>query len=265
MLTKLFRYEIKCTLRTFGPMLLAMLLFTLLTKGIELLCGVLPFMKTVYFIMLPVNIILLIFSVLAAVIFLIQRFYRNMTGAEGYLMFTLPASVTSHLLSKLLTSVFWISVTAACAIGLGVLLIPFDQYDTVRTIANMLEMMIQQNFGLSLDHFITFLILYALISVTAFMSILYGSIAIGQLAVSKRALASVGGYLIFYAAQQALGLILLVVLFLCCGQSLFVENPVPPQGMLPALFASIMVIAAIIGCAGFFTARHLFTKRLNLE
>lgn len=265
MLNKLLRYELKCTCRTFLPMLAAIVLFTLLTKSMELLCGVFAFMKIPYTIMFPLNLILLIFSVFAAVIFLIQRFYKNMTGSEGYLMFSLPVSVTAHLFSKWLIGVLWISVTAACAVGLGVLLIPSDQYTALRTLGDTVDLALKQTMGLSLDQMISLLVLYLAVSIFAFMTIIYGAISIGQLAQSKRALASIGGYLIFYAMQQALNLILLAVLFLCYGQNLFTENPTVPQGVMPVLFGSAMIIELIVGCIAFFIAGRLFSKRLNLE
>jgi len=262
MLNKLLRYELKCTCRTFLPMLAAIVLFTLLTKSMELLCGVFAFMKIPYTILFPLNLILLIFSVFAAVIFLTQRFYKNMTGSEGYLMFSLPVSVSAHLFSKWLIGVLWISVTAACAVGLGVLLIPSD---ALRALGDTVELALKQTMGLSLDQMISLLVLYLAVSIFAFMAIIYGAISIGQLAQSKRALASIGGYLIFYAMQQALNLILLALLFLCYGQNLLVENPPIPQGVMPVLFSSGMIIQLIVGCIAFFIAGRLFSKRLNLE
>lgn len=262
MLNKLLRYELKCTRRTFLPMLGAMVLFTLLTKSMELLCNVFSFIKIPYTIMFAVNLVLLVLSVFAAILFLIQRFYKNMTGPEGYLMFSLPVRVATHLFSKWLIGVLWISVTAACAVGLGVLLIPSD---ALRALGDTVDLALKQTMGLSLDQMISLLVLYLAVSIFAFMAIIYGAISIGQLARSNRAFASVGGYLIFYAVQQALNLLLVVILFLCYGQDLFVSTPTIPQGMMPVLFGSVMVIELLVGCLAFYIAGRLFSKRLNLE
>lgn len=262
MLNKLLRYELKCTRRTFLPMLGAMVLFTLLTKSMELLCNVFSFIKIPYTIMFAVNLVLLVLSVFTAILFLIQRFYKNMTGPEGYLMFSLPVRVATHLFSKWLISIFWIFVTAACGVGLGVLLIPSD---ALRALGDTVELALKQTMGLSLDQMISLLVLYLAVSIFAFMAIIYGAISIGQLARSNRAFASVGGYLIFYAVQQALNLLLVVILFLCYGQDLFVSTPTIPQGVMPVLFSSEMIIQLIVGCIAFFIAGRLFSKRLNLE
>lgn len=45
--------------------------------------------------------------VVTAVI-LIQRFYKNLLGSEGYLMFTLPVTVSQHLFSKTIIAVVMI-------------------------------------------------------------------------------------------------------------------------------------------------------------
>lgn len=265
MLNKLLRYELKCTRRTFLPMLAVIVLFTLLTKSMELLCNIFSFIRIPYTIMLAVNLVLLVFSIFAVLIFLIQRFYKNMTGPEGYLMFSLPVSVVTHLFSKWLISIFWIFVTAACGVGLGVLLIPSDQYAALRALTDAADLTLRQIMGFSLDQMVSLLILYLAVSASAFMAVIYGSVSIGQLARSSRAFASVGGYLIFYAVQQALNLLLVVILFLCYGQNLLVLNPTIPQGMMPVLFGSVMVIELLVGCIAFYIAVRLFSKRLNLE
>ena len=158
MLNKLLRYELKCTRRTFLPMLAAMVLFTLLTKSMELLCNVFSFIKIPYTIMFAVNLVLLVLSVFAAILFLIQRFYKNMTGSEGYLMFSLPVRVATHLFSKWLISIFWIFVTAACGVGLGVLLIPSDQYTVLRAFMDTADLTLRQTMGLSLDRMVSLLV-----------------------------------------------------------------------------------------------------------
>ena len=265
MLNKLLRYELKCTRRTFLPMLAAMVLLTLLTKSMELLCSVFSFIKIPYTIMFAVNLVLLVLSVFAAILFLIQRFYKNMTGPEGYLMFSLPVRVVTHLFSKWLISIFWIFVTAACGVGLGVLLIPSDQYMALRAFMDTADLTLRQTMGLSLDRMVSLLVLYLGISASAFMAVIYGAVSIGQLARSSRAFASVGGYLIFYAVQQALNLLLVGILFLCYGQDLFVSNPTIPQGMMPVLFGGVMVTELLVGYLAFYIAGRLFSKRLNLE
>jgi hypothetical protein len=49
-------------------------------------------------------------------IVLIQRFYKNLLGDEGYLMFTLPVQSWSHILSKLAVSMLWTVVSGGVAL-----------------------------------------------------------------------------------------------------------------------------------------------------
>ena len=64
-----------------------------------------------------VAVLFALFAVLAAfallamlaviVIVAVQRFYKNLLGDEGYLMFTLPATPGQQIFSKLLVSLVW--------------------------------------------------------------------------------------------------------------------------------------------------------------
>lgn len=54
---------------------------------------------------------------LLAFVLMIQRFYKNLLQDEGYLMFTLPASVHQHIWSKLIVSSVWFIVTVLAIIA----------------------------------------------------------------------------------------------------------------------------------------------------
>ena len=52
----------------------------------------------------------------ADLIIQIQRFSKNLLGDEGYLMFTLPASVSQHITAKLVVAVLLDVLSVAAAI-----------------------------------------------------------------------------------------------------------------------------------------------------
>ena len=53
--------------------------------------------------------VIIVAAVFVVTIFLIlQRFYRNLLGNEGYLMFSLPATTAQQIISKALTAVIWV-------------------------------------------------------------------------------------------------------------------------------------------------------------
>ena len=51
-----------------------------------------------------------------AVVMMIQRFYKNLLGDEGYVSFTLPATVDEHIFAKLISSFIWFFATAVVVV-----------------------------------------------------------------------------------------------------------------------------------------------------
>ena len=49
--------------------------------------------------------------VILSAVFVLTRFYKGLLGDEGYIMFTLPASVHQHVWSKLIVSAVWFIAT----------------------------------------------------------------------------------------------------------------------------------------------------------
>ena len=47
---------------------------------------------------------------------MLQRFYQNLLGTRGYIMFTLPASVHQQVWSKLIVSAVWFIATGVAVI-----------------------------------------------------------------------------------------------------------------------------------------------------
>ena len=107
MLSKLIRYEWKAVARVCIPMYGGLILAAMLTHF--LLGNLERFSSTLY------DIITMAMSTLCFGLFMaafvltliiqIQRFSKNLLGDEGYLMFTLPASVSQHITAKLVVAV----------------------------------------------------------------------------------------------------------------------------------------------------------------
>lgn len=97
---KLLKYEWKACARICLPLYAVELLVAFINRllysdiGSKLLYGIPSIVMT----MLYAAIMVALFVVTAVV--LVQRFYKNLLGSEGYLMFTLPVSVSQHILSK---------------------------------------------------------------------------------------------------------------------------------------------------------------------
>ncbi|MFQ9127338.1 MAG: hypothetical protein ACLR4Z_11840 [Butyricicoccaceae bacterium] len=102
---KLLKYEWKACARTCLPLYGAIILVALINHLLyseavpDLLFGI------------PAAIMSMLYAVIFAAVFvataviLVQRFYKSLLGGEGYLMFTLPVSVTQHIFSKAIIAV----------------------------------------------------------------------------------------------------------------------------------------------------------------
>ena len=109
MLKKLLKYEFKATARTYGGMYLALLAASVLFGGsvwrwnstnsdaYSALVGLMSLVYTA----------VIIGTVVVTIMTIVQRFYRNLLGREGYLMHTLPVTESQLILSKLISSVVW--------------------------------------------------------------------------------------------------------------------------------------------------------------
>ena len=111
MLGKLLKYELKASARTLLPLYAGILI-------LSLICGAFfAAQADNFFNADKMNIFfgilyLLLFALWVAmgvltVVSIIQRFYKNLLGDEGFLMFTLPVSSTLLLTSKMLAAMLW--------------------------------------------------------------------------------------------------------------------------------------------------------------
>ena len=123
MLKKLLKYEFKATARTYGGMYLALLAASVLFGGsvwrwnstnsdaYSTLVGLLSLVYTA----------VIIGTVVVTIMTIVQRFYRNLLGREGYLMHTLPVTPAQLILSKLISSMVWLLCSIlVIALSLGV-------------------------------------------------------------------------------------------------------------------------------------------------
>ena len=146
MLGKLIGYETKAFGRIMLPLYGATLAFALFT-GLSIrflpesatsgLPGVLMFMLYG---------ILMMAIVIMTCVLSVTRFYKNLLGLEGYLMFSLPASTASLIASKVISVLIWSalsSVTALLSFAISALgaggIAPFRAFFEIFTYPEVLE------------------------------------------------------------------------------------------------------------------------------
>ena len=181
MLVKLIGYETKAFGRIMLPLYGAMLAFALFT-GLSLrllpedftsgLPGVLIFMLYG---------ILMMSIVIMTCVLSVTRFYKNLLGVEGYLMFSLPTDTASLIASKIISVVIWSAlstITGILAIALTVLgaggIVPFRDVWDFFTSPDFIE-----NLGTGLTATVLFLVMMIL-GAAASITRIYAGIAIGH-------------------------------------------------------------------------------------
>jgi hypothetical protein len=264
MLGKLFKYEIKATTRWFIPLYLAVLLFSFINRFLN------PFemaessvsvsmQTTLSVLSLFIYFALIVGIMVMTLIIMIQRFYKNLLGDEGYLMFTLPVKTWQLIVSKLLASLIWGLISffvVMCSILILIKAnITWDQI--LQSIRPIVETLGITNLAL--------FPVYALVASVYQILTIYDAIALGHLFEKHKILASFAAYIVLYMISQIVtsGVFMLSffkTFFIASSQ---VGNPTPDQ--IQAFFLSFMAVLTILAVGNFILTNFILKKKLNLE
>lgn len=109
MLGKVMKFDLKATSRFFLPMYAGLIILTLLNKlSLEFMFGASNnLLNTLSGIAIGFYALGLFAVFIMTQVFIVWHFYKNLTGDEGYLMFTLPVKPSTHVNAKLLTAIIW--------------------------------------------------------------------------------------------------------------------------------------------------------------
>lgn len=183
MLGKLLKYEFKATARVMLPFMAGLLAIAVAANlGIRMINGnrfltvVGAFIVVAYF---------LAVCAMGAVtlVLLVYRFYRNLLSDEGYITFSLPASIHAQLWSKLITSAVWI-IAAFIALVLSIFLVasPVDLAQAVLSDMGGMFERFAQAYGIGAFELISFvleILLLALLASLASCLTFYTSMSLG--------------------------------------------------------------------------------------
>lgn len=216
----------------------------------------------------------------------IQRFWKNLMGDEGYLMFTLPVSTDAILWSKAICAFVW-SIATVVAVTLSVLLLCVSP-ELVRLMGNFIRQNISPSTWRRIWIFLTSafpaslwakMVLMGLLDGFEKLFVLYAAMAIGHTVNRHKVLASVGGYLAIAMVEG------IVSGTLSTGLMPFLAKPVTdlPEDLLfvteaeMAQFSTALgqmlsgtmllgvVLSGILAAAAYLLARYLLQTQLNLE
>ena len=253
---KLLKYEWKACARICLPLYAVELLVAFINRllysdiGSKLLYGIPSIVMT----MLYAAIMVALFVVTAVV--LVQRFYKNLLGSEGYLMFTLPVSVSQHILSK-----------AVMALVMGVLsfvaaLVSIDLLSLDMSVGQGFVSLLRNLSAYPSD--IPFMlegILWFVLTALAFVLFIYLCIALGHLAKKHR-------LLMLSTAVQVIGLFVMtasVEKTAAASHTVLAFLDGMGAAGVHVIMLTLCLVSAAAGAVCFAGTRYILVHKLNLE
>jgi len=272
MLGKLMKYELKATARTLIPLYIALLTFAIINKifiGTGLAnkldgFGSIPFILSIFgYGCTMAAVFIVTFFVI------IQRFYKNLLGDEGYLMNTLPVTTITNLTSKLSIATFWNIISGFVAI-LSILIMAFNP-DAFSSFFQDLFKGLSEGYsevGIQIYILIIEVIILVLIYLLKSLTMIYASISIGHLFSKHRILSAFGAFmgLSFITGAISTG-IAIAISFMGKNQNLFHQHLDTSSSMLAVHTFLICVILynLVFFTAYFMITNYILKNKLNLE
>lgn len=246
MLGKLLKYDFRSIGRilfpVYGAMLVAAILLGLSSRNTNVSLTI----AIIYS-------VLLIAAMVMTVVLVIQRFYQNLLGSQGYLMFTIPVSTGTHIFAKVLTALIWGLIGVLVVVLSGVLIVVFDpSLGGFQGIGEMMNAMFQVHLNPEDQKTLLFSIVLGILTVTALVTRIYASISVGHLWSGHRLL---GAFLAYIGFQ-----ILVFWLISGIGLSVVPDLILNEQAMLAELLVPLLQIV-FYGAITWL----ILDRRLNLE
>ncbi len=261
MLKKLMKYEIRATSRLLVPLYLILIVMSIVNRftfNINNYEGPIAVFNQFLMIIYVTSIFAVI---IATVLYMIIRFYKNLLTDEGYLMFTLPVETHQHIMSKLLATLFW-SIASIFTV-LFSLLIAFATSDTMPAIIKGVGKAVEslnRDFGANWVLPLAELIIMMLLGMVASILLVYLSIAVGQLFTKHKIIGSFAAYMIIQTVLQ-FAMVIVIAVFGSIAYESFNDFSSVPQVIFPTA-----IVGLLLGCVGFFFAtNYLFKRKLNLD
>lgn len=268
MLRKLLKHEFRATARVMGPLYLILLATAIganfSTRGLmeseSRLANMLGGLLVVAFTVAIIGVCAM------SLVLMVQRFSKNLLGDEGYVMFTLPASVHQQVWSKLLVSSVWFFCTAA-AVVLASCIMAYD-VGVVANFLSELKYMFQQltaYYALNGTAIAVEILVFCFLGCVAFCLQFYAALAVGHSFANHKQALSVVFFFVFQFAVQILGSSLLIA-----GDFWDIFRLLPDfhvNGMTAVHLTMGLMIACMVVYGAVFYGITTFSlkKRLNLE
>ena len=267
MLGKLMKYEFRATAIYFLPIYVVLVLVSGLRYVVSLISQKFSngFSAFSGFSLSAIYLLLALGLAITTFIVIIIRFYKNLLGTEGYLMFTLPVSVEQNILAKLIPSVVWFfgscvlgMLTIAPAMGLRFNDNPFTMFTGIR-LGDVPEILLA--------------VLMVIGSIAGTFLFYYLCMCIGQMFNSHRFLASAGAYIVIQTVLQILGIAFIWICASSFSSQAFVAwlsnafaflDKIHSGSLIYLFLIAANILSYGIAAALFFIDSAILRKRLNL-
>ena len=206
--------------------------------------------------------VLSLFSVsIAATIYIISRFYKNLYTDEGYLMHTLPVKPWELILSKGILAFLWFLVTSTIITGSALLLISSAASDFVLSdIWNEIASAGAKYLNLTPGAIIFLAVSFILISTVQGTFMFYASVSLGQLFKTHKILGSIVFYVIIYSIIQFFSTIIMIATGLT-GE-IAEANAIPYFWGIVGTTYGLTILTCVIF---WFITEYMTRKKLNLD
>ena len=275
MLGKLMQYEIKSCGRIFFPFYIMGLIFSLIAALFINFDNYEHNFSVLYIVGIFAGLALFIAAIVLTILLIVQRFNKGLLEDEGYLMFTLPVSQKTLVLSKFLTSLLFIILTSIVGmiwIALVSVMVGYKMSDVIDFgygLKNMGSILSKYAGGI-LFYILSYIVNYSVFILTIYLAItichlpklskhkvLSGLVAMIVLTIIQSAIGGIFDY--FMTSSRVEAIVNLDILFLNVDKLFGTILSVGSYEI------GILILNVVIALALFFGTTTLLEKKLNLE
>ena len=208
-------------------------------------------------------------AVILTAVILIQRFYKNLLGNEGYLMFALPVTTGRHVANKVVSGAVWTCAGIMVAILSGLIIaVTIEGFQSV--FENMDFFVSDIKVAISREPSALLLIpefvLVVLAGAATFCTKVYAAIAVGHQWGNHRVIGAILAYIGFGIIETIIGNILNMIFE--TGLDGLIWNMLDSMKYMTQMHLSMLVaffVCIAITAIYWFVCWILLDKRLNLE
>ena len=265
MLRKLMKHEFRATGRVMGPLFGLLLIAAIAARfsvGV-LLESSARFLNLLGGLFTTAFVIAIVGVCVMSLVLMINRFRTNLLGDEGYIMFTLPASVHQQIWSKLIVSAVWFIATGLAVVAASFILVAQQGFwwEIRRGFAEIFRHLTAY-YAFNGTAFLFELLALIFVGCCVLCLEFYAAMAIGH---------SFAAHKVLYSVLSFLGL--QFVMQLLSGGILVGTNydilvvALPSDGVLAmhSVMLTMIVSTAVFGAVYYVITTMFLKKRLNLE